>query len=36
MKLFVLGSGSKGNAVLLESGDHRLLVDCGFAPRALA
>lgn len=36
MRLFVLGSGSKGNAVLLESGDQRLLVDCGFGPRALA
>ncbi|HEU4631293.1 MAG TPA: MBL fold metallo-hydrolase [Gemmatimonadaceae bacterium] len=36
MKLFVLGSGSKGNALLLESGDHRLLVDCGFGPRTLA
>lgn len=36
MKLYMLGSGSKGNAVLLESGDHRLLVDCGFGPRTLA
>ena len=36
MKLWVLGSGSKGNAVLLESGDRRILVDAGFAPRTLA
>jgi phosphoribosyl 1,2-cyclic phosphodiesterase len=36
MKLWILGSGSKGNAVLLESGGVRLLVDCGFAPRTLA
>ncbi len=36
MRLWVLGSGSKGNAVLLESGDARVLVDAGFAPRTLA
>jgi len=36
MKLWILGSGSKGNAVLLESNGARLLVDCGFAPRTLA
>ena len=36
MKLWILGSGSKGNAVLLESNGTRLLVDCGFAPRTLA
>lgn len=36
MKLWVLGSGSKGNAVLLESGDRRILVDAGFAPRTMA
>lgn len=33
---WTLGSGSSGNALLLESGGHRLLVDCGFGPRALA
>lgn len=33
---WTLGSGSSGNALLLESGSHRLLVDCGFGPRALA
>lgn len=28
-----LGSGSKGNATLVESGDTRILLDCGFAAR---
>lgn len=36
MKLWSLGSGSRGNAMLLESGDARLLVDAGFSPRELA
>lgn len=36
MKLWVLGSGSAGNAVLVESGESRVLVDAGFAPRTLA
>ena len=36
MKLWVLGSGSAGNAVLVESGGSRVLVDAGFAPRTLA
>jgi phosphoribosyl 1,2-cyclic phosphodiesterase len=36
MQLWVLGSGSRGNAVLLESGGTRVLVDAGFAPRELA
>lgn len=36
MRVWVLGSGSRGNAVLLECGDTRLLVDAGFAPRELA
>lgn len=36
MRLWSLGSGSKGNAILLESNGARLLVDCGFAPRTLA
>ena len=30
MKIWVLGSGSRGNAVLLECGDTRVLVDAGF------
>ena len=36
MKLWVLGSGSGGNAVLIESGESRVLVDAGFASRTLA
>jgi len=28
-----LGSGSKGNALLVESGRTRVLLDCGFGPR---
>ena len=36
MKLWMLGSGSGGNAVLLECDDSRVLVDAGFAPRTLA
>lgn len=36
MKLWVLGSGSAGNAVLVESGESRVLVDAGFSPRELA
>ena len=36
MKLWVLGSGSSGNALLLESDGTRLLVDAGFGPRTLA
>ncbi|MGZ8469338.1 MAG: MBL fold metallo-hydrolase [Gemmatirosa sp.] len=35
MRLWVLGSGSRGNAVLLESGGSRLLVDAGFGMRVL-
>jgi phosphoribosyl 1,2-cyclic phosphodiesterase len=35
MKLWVLGSGSRGNAVLVESGECRLLIDIGFGPRVL-
>ena len=36
MKLCVLGSGSRGNAVLIQSRDTRILIDAGFAPRTLA
>lgn len=32
----MLGSGSAGNAVLVECGETRVLVDAGFAPRTLA
>ena len=35
MKLWVLGSGSSGNAILLESAKSRILVDAGFSPRVL-
>jgi len=31
-----LGSGSRGNATLIESGETRLLLDCGFSARELA
>lgn len=31
-----LGSGSKGNALLVEAGGTRVLLDCGFGPRELA
>ena len=36
MKLWVLGSGSSGNAVLVECGDSRVLIDCGFGTRTIA
>lgn len=36
MKLWMLGSGSRGNAVLLESAGSRVLIDAGFPPRVLA
>ena len=36
MRVWTLGSGSRGNAVLLECGETRVLVDAGFAPRELA
>jgi phosphoribosyl 1,2-cyclic phosphodiesterase len=36
MRLWMLGSGSRGNAVLVESGGSRVLIDAGFTPRVLA
>lgn len=36
MNVWVLGSGSRGNAVLLECGDTRVLVDAGFNAPTLA
>ncbi len=36
MRFASLGSGSKGNALVVEAGRTRLLVDCGFGPRNLA
>ena len=35
MRLWTLGSGSRGNAVLLESAGRRVLVDAGFGVRTL-
>jgi len=36
MHLWILGSGSAGNATLLESDGTRVLIDAGFPPRVLA
>lgn len=36
MKLCVLGSGSKGNAILMQSGSTRLLIDAGFGTRTIS
>lgn len=36
MRFASLGSGSRGNALVVESGASRVLVDCGFGPRQLA
>ena len=36
MRLWVLGSGSGGNAVLIEAAGSRILVDAGFGVRTLA
>ena len=36
MRVWVLGSGSAGNAVLVESGSTRILIDAGFPVRELA
>jgi phosphoribosyl 1,2-cyclic phosphodiesterase len=36
LKLCILGSGSGGNAVLMQSGPTRILVDAGFSARAIA
>ena len=35
MNLWILGSGSSGNAVLVETARSRILIDAGFAPRVL-
>lgn len=35
MRFALLGSGSKGNATLIEHGQTRLLVDCGFSVKEL-
>ncbi|HEX8849226.1 MAG TPA: MBL fold metallo-hydrolase [Gemmatimonadaceae bacterium] len=36
MRIWSLGSGSKGNALLVECGDTRVLVDAGFPARTLS
>jgi phosphoribosyl 1,2-cyclic phosphodiesterase len=36
LRFRVLGSGSAGNATLVESGDTRVLIDAGLGPRVLA
>jgi phosphoribosyl 1,2-cyclic phosphodiesterase len=36
MKVTVLGSGSRGNAILVDAGETRLLVDAGFSGKDLA
>jgi phosphoribosyl 1,2-cyclic phosphodiesterase len=36
MRFASLGSGSRGNALLVEAGDTRVLLDCGFATRTVA
>ncbi|MDA1081428.1 MAG: MBL fold metallo-hydrolase [Gemmatimonadetes bacterium] len=35
MRIVALASGSSGNAILVDSGDTRILVDCGIGPRTL-
>lgn len=35
MRFTSLGSGSRGNALLVEAGRTRVLLDCGFGPREL-
>jgi phosphoribosyl 1,2-cyclic phosphodiesterase len=35
MKVTILGSGSRGNAILVESGEVRLLIDAGFSGKDL-
>ena len=35
MKVWVLGSGSRGNATVIDNGSTRLLVDAGFSAREL-
>lgn len=36
MRVWILGSGSRGNAIVLDAGRTRVLVDCGYPPRTLA
>ncbi len=36
MRFCVLGSGSKGNAIFIESSNTRVLIDCGFSAREVS
>lgn len=36
MRIASLGSGSGGNATLIEAAESRVLLDCGFGPRVIA
>jgi phosphoribosyl 1,2-cyclic phosphodiesterase len=36
VKLWMLGSGSSGNAILIECDGSRILIDCGFGTRTVA
>ena len=36
MKLCMLGSGSDGNAVLMQAGNTRILIDAGFSTRMMS
>ena len=36
MKLCMLGSGSNGNAVLVQAGNTRILIDAGFSTRVMS
>jgi phosphoribosyl 1,2-cyclic phosphodiesterase len=36
LRVTVLGSGSRGNAILVDGSEGSVLVDCGFGPRLLA
>ena len=36
LRFRVLGSGSTGNATLVEAGETRILIDAGLGPRSLA
>lgn len=36
LRVAILGSGSQGNAVVIESGKHRILIDAGFSAREMA
>ncbi|MEW8348482.1 MAG: MBL fold metallo-hydrolase, partial [Candidatus Thiodiazotropha taylori] len=35
LRFAYLGSGSRGNALLIESANARILLDCGFAAREI-